>query len=619
MLTDEDLAARRDADFDGFDAPQFGGDDCNDADGSVFPGANDAWYDGTDADCAGNSDFDQDGDGFEATEHGGDDCDDLNVGFNPDIPETDCTDDTDYDCDGITPFIDGDDDLIPECTDCDDTNPAIGSSLAWYADLDGDGYGDTTNVDYACLATDSRIADGTDCDDTNSDIHPAASEYCGGVDNDCDGETNEDNSLNRTSFYADADADGFGAPDAPILACSAPPGFVCNADDCDDGEDSIFPGAVEWSCNGIDDACDGDNDPETVISVPTDFASIQDAIQAAGEGGTVCVAAGTYQESIEIYSSGITLEGVGSGESILDGEARRRPILISNRENISVRGFGVINGAGGSVRAENSANITLESLDISGNSSGSALAIYGTTNAVVRTVSVYGNLASGYLVEGGGVWFAQSSGSFERVQIVGNTVEYETSCVGAGMYVQASTLAVSNSIIAGNACIPSAPEAASASGAGIHLQGSSTLTLQNSVIFGNHVTMGSQTGGTVNIRVDGGGEALVAVNSVNANGTSDDITACGGWCGDVNAEWSLDYTDTWNNVGEEFPFADPTGTNGNISVDPLFMDTSSVDPSDWDFHLGPGSPLIDAGDPSILDPDCTPSDIGAYGGAMGRW
>lgn len=51
-----------------------------------------------------------------------------------------------------------------------------------------------------------------------------------------------------------------------------------------------------------------------------------------------------------------------------------------------------------------------------------------------------------------------------------------------------------------------------------------------------------------------------------------------------------------------------TGT-GNLSVDPAF-----ADPSKQDFSLKTTSLLINAGDPSILDPDRSASDMGAYGG-----
>lgn len=56
------------------------------------------------------------------------------------------------------------------------------------------------------------------------------------------------------------------------------------------------------------------------------------------------------------------------------------------------------------------------------------------------------------------------------------------------------------------------------------------------------------------------------------------------------------------------------GASGNISVDPEYLDTASVDTLDWDFHVETTSSCVDAGDPSILDPDGGASDIGAYGG-----
>jgi hypothetical protein len=49
------------------------------------------------------------------------------------------------------------------------------------------------------------------------------------------------------------------------------------------------------------------------------------------------------------------------------------------------------------------------------------------------------------------------------------------------------------------------------------------------------------------------------------------------------------------------------GLQGNLSKDPLFAGLS-------DFHLKPGSPAIDAGDPSIKDPDGSRSDMGLFGG-----
>ena len=59
---------------------------------------------------------------------------------------------------------------------------------------------------------------------------------------------------------------------------------------------------------------------------------------------------------------------------------------------------------------------------------------------------------------------------------------------------------------------------------------------------------------------------------------------------------------------------DPTGSDGNISADPMYIDTSATDARYWDLRLDESSANIDAGDASLEDPDGSPSDIGAYGG-----
>ena len=66
--------------------------------------------------------------------------------------------------------------------------------------------------------------------------------------------------------------------------------------------------------------------------------------------------------------------------------------------------------------------------------------------------------------------------------------------------------------------------------------------------------------------------------------------------------------------------ADPTGSSGNLDVTPEFLDIESADPGSWDVHLQSGGALVDAGNPTWLDPDGSPSDIGAYGAdSAGLW
>jgi len=85
-----------DADRDGYTAVGAGGDDCDDADPTVYPGAAETWYDGVDQDCAGDDDDDQDGDGAPVDT----DCDDTDASRSPLGSENDGNA-VDDDCDGL--------------------------------------------------------------------------------------------------------------------------------------------------------------------------------------------------------------------------------------------------------------------------------------------------------------------------------------------------------------------------------------------------------------------------------------------------------------------------------------------------------------------------------------
>lgn len=81
-------------------------------------------------------------------------------------------------------------------------------------------------------------------------------ERCDGVDNDGDGEIDED-ALDATTWYQDADGDEYGVSERTVRACAPPLGYSPIAGDCDDSAAKVNPGALQDCASGADEDCDG--------------------------------------------------------------------------------------------------------------------------------------------------------------------------------------------------------------------------------------------------------------------------------------------------------------------------------------------------------------------------
>ncbi|RED49287.1 M12 family metallo-peptidase [Seonamhaeicola aphaedonensis] len=158
-----------------------------------------------------------------------------------------------------------------------DSVTIVDNNSTYYADVDGDGFGDLNTSILACSQPNDYVENNKDCDDSDSLSYPGADEICDGKDNDCDGIIDED--LTVQTYYADADGDSYGDPNNTLEDCTPPTGYVSNNTDCNDNDITIYPGGTCDDGNDctINDAYDNDCN---CVGTPTDDSDLDGVCDA---------------------------------------------------------------------------------------------------------------------------------------------------------------------------------------------------------------------------------------------------------------------------------------------------------------------------------------------------
>lgn len=147
------------------------------------------------------------------------------------------------------------------------------------------------------------------------------------------------------------------------------------------------PDQSDCDGDGIGDACDT---PGCTLRVPSEYASIQSAINAASEGDRILVAPGTYVGQVNLSGKGIQLVSESGAEAtVLDGQQSGTVIVgIGEPKSCLVEGFTIANGHG------------------SGSSRGAGGVDLRDSFATVRNCEIVGNTVTpGHYGAGG--WYSQ--------------------------------------------------------------------------------------------------------------------------------------------------------------------------------------------------------------------
>ena len=373
------------------------------------------------------------------------------------------------------------------------------------------------------------------------------------------------------------------------------------------------------------------------LNVPSQYSTIQAAINVSANGDTVLIADGRYtgpgNVDLDFGGKNITVTSQnGASSTIIDCQGsssanHRGFYLHSGETNAMISGLTIENGYesigvgnGGAIDTED-VGWTIQNCIIENNTAPAGGGIFNSDAAVtVENCVIMDNAASGS--EGGGIYIANLgfSSTITNCTIANNTAPSSDGAgLGGGIFASSNgsaKIAVADCTLSGNSAF---------NGGGICNTNTSKSTIINCTLTANSASPGGFGGGIYNYNNSG---TIAVANCTITNNIAPS--------GDGGGIYNYKYDDTGtitlaNNIlygdtgGEVLNDGGSTVTpiycdiqggyagTGNLSADPLFVGAPA------NLHLKPGSPCLQAGTASVapatdLDgsPRPTPPSIGAY-------